>query len=488
MDSKIFFQGNDENTIAGKIALNFSLNPKKVYFFCGTFKEGGLKVLEEELVDSNSKLFIAIGIDKKNTTKIMLDSLLNYTKDIYVYNNNDIVEFDSSICIFEFQDKACVYSLPSNFSESGIINNNSLYFEMTYDLKSAEDKKVYKDILKQILNKIQVVNGKFQKLNSEIVDTLQEEKEIFTTKQYIHNVKSISELLGKDPVIKSENKKMTKDQIDDIYVSDIKIPKIDINDDELEIDDIDMSEIEADPIVAVEENIKKIDKKEEKEEKEIQSLNKEAIIDQKLLEDDGTPDFDENSTLDIAQLLFSKADLKLDVDDFKKQLKNEEDKYVQDEVIKVKKVNLNNISNFIFELPNKVKNKQNECVLKIPNYISNMIPKFFEISDNCKTIEEKDGIYKVRRVTLELVDVKNQNKYIDKEAEISHKVGQSYISIKSEMFNNIDYVELDIARIIKLDSEIYHIEIISSDIQEYKLWNKVCNQNFKATSRKYGMM
>ena len=48
--------------------------------------------------------------------------------------------------------------------------------------------------------------------------------------------------------------------------------------------------------------------------------------------------------------------------------------------------------------------------------------------------------------------------------------------------------EKDIARIIKLSSDVYHIEIISQDMQEYNIWEKLCNQKFKASTRKYGMM
>ncbi|MNP74701.1 hypothetical protein D3C76_1716220 [compost metagenome] len=52
----------------------------------------------------------------------------------------------------------------------------------------------------------------------------------------------------------------------------------------------------------------------------------------------------------------------------------------------------------------------------------------------------------------------------------------------------MSYSNKDIARIIKLSSDIYHIEIISKDMQEYKLWSKLCNQSLKSTDRKYGMM
>lgn len=55
----------------------------------------------------------------------MLDTLLKYTKDVYVYNNNELIEFDSSMCIFEYKDEAVIYNLSSNFSEGGLINNLS---------------------------------------------------------------------------------------------------------------------------------------------------------------------------------------------------------------------------------------------------------------------------------------------------------------------------------------------------------------------------
>ena len=164
------------------------------------------------------------------------------------------------------------------------------------------------------------------------------------------------------------------------------------------------------------------------------------------------------------------------------------EKIKDDELVKVKKLNLNNISNFIYELPSKTKTAKNQGLLKIPNYISKMIPNFFELSDNSKTEEIDGAMYKVREVNIELVDVKNGEKYTDRNAKISYKVGQSYVSIISDVFKNVDYVEFDIARIIKLDSKVYHIEIITSDMQEYKLWSKLCNQDFKSSARKYGMM
>lgn len=492
MNSKMFFQINNNDTILSKIEERFNNSPKRVYIISGNFKEGGFNILEDYFIDSDAKKYIVIGIDKKNTTKIMLDSLLKFTKDIYIFSNNDLIEFDSSICIFEYKEKAIVYNLSSNFSESGLLNNTSTYFETTYDLQDAVDKREYKNVIKSITQIVENENGKFKKLTSNMVDILQENKEIFTTKQYVHNVKSISELLGKEPIIKPEKKEMSKNEIEDIYVSNIEIPKIDIDEDDLGLDDIDISEIEDEPIVNTksisEKKIKYEQEENLKEEKKIEEDTKEAdeLFDEHL-ED---MDYNENDTLDIADMLFSKADLELDVDEAKKENKRDklEEKPQETELVKVKKLNLNNISNFIYELPTKTKTSKSQDILKIPNYISRMIPNFFELSDNSKTEEIDGNIYKTRKINLELVDVKSGKKYTDREAKISYKVGQSYVSIISDAFKNVDYIELDIARIIKLDSKVYHIEIIASDMQEYKLWSKLCNQNFKSSSRRYGMM
>ncbi len=492
MNSKMFFQINNNDTILSKIEERFNNSLKRVYIISGNFKEGGFNILEDYFIDSDAKKYIVIGIDKKNTTKIMLDSLLKFTKDIYIFSNNDLIEFDSSICIFEYKEKAIVYNLSSNFSESGLLNNTSTYFETTYDLQDAVDKREYKNVIKSITQIVENENGKFKKLTSNMVDILQENKEIFTTKQYVHNVKSISELLGKEPIIKPEKKEMSKNEIEDIYVSNIEIPKIDIDEDDLGLDDIDISEIEDEPIVNTksisEKKIKYEQEENLKEEKKIEEDTKEAdeLFDEHL-ED---MDYNENDTLDIADMLFSKADLELDVDEAKKENKRDklEEKPQEAELVKVKKLNLNNISNFIYELPTKTKTSKSQDILKIPNYISRMIPNFFELSDNSKTEEIDGNIYKTRKINLELVDVKSGKKYTDREAKISYKVGQSYVSIISDAFKNVDYIEFDIARIIKLDSKVYHIEIIASDMQEYKLWSKLCNQNFKSSSRRYGMM
>jgi hypothetical protein len=517
-------QKENENTFSQSITNGFLKNPKKVYILCGKFKEGGLRILEESLYDLKAKIFFAIGIDKKNTTKNMLEELLKYTDDVYIYSNNNVVEFDSTIFIFEYTDNVVIYSSASSFSESGICDNLSLYTETIYNILDNDEKKEYKKQLKDIKNNIE--KDIFKKLKQEDIEELIKQKEIFTTNQYTHhNIKSISELLNKNKV------KEKLEEKEDEYT---KNNRSSYDQDEENIDiSIDLSDITEElenPNVLLN-NLKKEEELEVKNGKVKENEDKLQIVNEKEdivtdfkdmintyeIDDIDTEELDleveeiKNKTqneaycLDIEDMLFSKSDIKLDLTDTKNEEKKESENkkksndyklnndnlnFLEDEnvLVQVKKVDLNNISNLIFELPSKSIKKQDLDCIKIPNYIQNMIPEFFELSEKGKNEEINGSIYKSRDIDIELVDVKLGKKYSDRNAKITHKLNQTYINLVTSTINNIQYEEKDIIRIIKLASDLYHIEIIQKDMQEYKLWSKICTQDFKSSKRKYGMM
>ncbi len=523
MNIKLIFQKDGNNTLNESITSSFERNPKKVYFFCSTLKENGFRMIEENFIDSKAKLYFAIGIDKKNTTRNMLENLLTYTKDIHYYSNNQLVEFDSNIIIFEYDKEVVIYVSNSDLSESGLNENIAIYSEYIYSLENKEEKAQYKELIKKLLGDIEI--SEFKKIDKAEIEKLVDEKEIFTTRQYNHNVKSIAELLGKTNENKEEKVEVEK-ETDDSYIGDAVIPKIDLSNDniDIEFDDIDLSgfneEVEIKPEstginIDVEEK-KNEEKKQAKKIKKDDSYEKEENFSNEVDtnndmydEDLANVEFDENDTLDIDNMLFSKADIKLNVGG-RKTKKKEADKksdksdkvileendtkedevneFAEEELVQAKKINLNNVSNFIFESPAKALKGQDINNIKIPNYIKNMIPEFFEINDNGKNVEINGVSYRKRDIKIEIVDVKNGTKYTDREAKMLLKNGQTYITISSDTLKNIDYNEDDIVRIIKLSSDIYHIEFVSKELQEYKLWNKLCTQKFKASDRKYGMM
>ena len=58
MQVKIIMQRENENTIANAISNCLENNAKKAYFFIGNFKETGYKIIEEDLIDIKTKLFL----------------------------------------------------------------------------------------------------------------------------------------------------------------------------------------------------------------------------------------------------------------------------------------------------------------------------------------------------------------------------------------------------------------------------------------------
>lgn len=508
MQVKFLMQNGKEGSLINSLIDSFSKKPKKVYMFLGDLKEAGFRLIEEEFIDTKIKLFMAIGVNKKHTTRSMLESILEYTKDAYYYTNNDIVEYDSNICIFEYTNEVEVYVSPSSFSESGISENISLYTKIMYNLKDTIEKNDYKATIKDLTKNLEELN--FVKLDKEAIEKLIEDKEIFTTRQYTHtNIKSISELLGKTKEDIETDKKIAENAVNDIIGSDVEIPKIDLSNSDIDIDIQDIEIPEEHNTVNVD-NAEHADKKSDNdidveydeednipdnvnlEEYEEDFEDKNVIDKNNELYDESMADmeFDQDSVLDINDMLFSKADVKLDEDvknRKKEEPKEKYDEFSDEEVLQVKKVNLNNVSNLIMELPSKNSKGQDANSIKVPNYVQKMIPEFFEIQDGANV--EINGIsYKQRDIKLEIIDVKSGEKYTDRDAKISQRKGQSFLLFSSDIIKNINYDEKDIARVIKLASDTYHIEIIPKNIQEYKLWDKLCTYAFKSSTRKYGMM
>lgn len=493
IDVKI--QSNNESTLEDVIKNNLLANPKKVYIYSGIFKESGLELIKNSLIISKAEKIFVIGIDKKNTTKNMLETLLDCAKKVYIYDNNGISEFDASTYIFEYTNKVIVVSTTANLSEGGIRDNFSVYSLIEYDLKDLSDKVEYQKNLKIFLNLLD--NEQFFVLKSSMIQELADSKKIFTTKQYVHSdVKSIAELIGEKAKSKFDKKSKSLVKDDDIFDDiSIELPKIDLDGKSV---DIEIPESEIENEAQINKNSKTEVQKQNDIEKSENVNNKYqdiAVDDEKIAEDLNDSDFDKNDTLDIENMLFTKADSK--IDDIKIDIPKSEEsndkidnkkKDALDSVLKSKKIDIVNISNLLIHLEKKVTKGQDLNCLKIPNYINETVPNFFDLTQKGEYVEEDGNAMRVKRINLDVVDVKNNQKYNDLKAEIIHRKGQSYIVIKSNIFEKIDYQELDIARIIKLSGKVYHIEIVSKDIDEYKIWNKLCVNKIKLSQRKYGLM
>lgn len=513
MKAKLMMQLENENRVADNLIIDSEKKPKKAYFFMGSFKETGFDILENCLIDLKAKKLIVIGIDKKNTTKKMLEGLYKYTKNIYVYNNNDFVELDSNTVVFEYEKKANIYSLSGNCSRGGLEENVSIYTKLEFDLENKQDKEQYDEYISELIKitKMDIV----KKLDKEYIQQLIDNKEIFSNKQYTHNIMSIAELAkeskNKDKVA-AERESNNVDKINKLEgtVDNIDVPKENVYDEDAKINignvldledmsfDIDVGETKTSKInISEGYEEKKEEVKAKKTKKETSTKSKKTLEADNLDETEEILDdveFDPNSTLDLENILFEKSEIKLDTKKIaKKEKKEKEAKEVnkskgeQKESLN-KKIDLNKVSNIVMELPKKPSKGKDVTAIKIPNYIKDMVPNFFEVMDNSVAVDKKDGLYKEVEISVEIVDTIKGKKYTDVSAMVSNKIGQTYIAFVSDMMRNVDYEEGDIVRLIKLSREVYHIEIISKDSQEYKIWKKMCTQSFRGADRQYGVM
>ena len=464
MKSILKIQKDGVNTLKEEILSHSNSKLKKIYVIAGDIKESGYDIIEECLIDLKARKFIAFGIDKKNTTRKILDNVLKYTKNVYVWDNNSEVEFNSNILVFEYEEEAYAYLVSGSVTDSMLDTDFNVYNMLSFDL--IKDKKEYEEYIDGITKQVKEF---FVKLTKEYIDELVENKLIFTTKQYMHVLPSISELLGKSEEKNDEENIAPKKEI----------PKIEINKEELDAFEIDLGDI----AIPTEEEIL-----EEVEEIEPEEVETEAFGLDEVTEDD--EDEEEyvisDEAIDMESLVLETQVVKLDKKDIAK--KRDGEKKPKLEKQSNKKINLTKVSNIIMELGKKPTKGKDIDKIKIPNYIKDMIPQFFEIMDEAMLVKSLDGEYKEATIKLEIIDVNTSNKYSDKNAKIKQKVGQTYVEFESEKLADIMYEELDIARVIKLSKDYYHIEIIPKGIEEYSLWNKMCTKSFRGSSRQYGLM
>ena len=472
MKVELKIQKDGVNTLKDEILLHSNSQLKKIYIVASDIKESGYDIVEECLIDLKARKFIALGIDKKNTTKKMLDSILKYTKNAFVWDNNADIEFKSSIFAFEYEDESQVYILNNSITDSMLDTDLSMYTKLTFDL--LKDKKEYEEYIDSLTKE---VKASFVKLTKEYIDELLENKLIFTTKQYIHNVPSIAELLGKKeeqktPEIVEQPKKLPK----------IELDATDLGAFEIDLGDMASFEVETEEPYIIEE-VENKSQEEQQIETEAFGLNEQDLDE---MQDEDYVISDE--VIDMEALVLESKVVKIDKNVIEKAKKGEQNTKKSEEKQVSKKINLDKVSNIIMELASKPTKGKDQNKIKVPNYIKDMVPQFFEIMEDAKLSKTDDGEYKEAIIKLEVIDVNNGLKHVDSSAKLRQKVGQTYVEFETDKLIDVAYEELDIARVIKLAKDYYHIEIIPKGIEEYNLWYKMCTNNFRGSSRQYGLM
>jgi len=468
MKVELKVQKDSVNTLKEEILSHSNKKLKKIYIIASDVKESGYDILEECLIDLRARKFIALGIDKKNTTRKMLENVLKYTKNVYVWDNNADVESNVNILAFEYEEEAFVYLAQGGLTDSMLSTDLSIYTKLAYDL--IKDKKEYEEYIDGITK---TVKDNFVKLEKTYIDELAEQKLIFTTKQYIHVVPSIAELLGK--------KQEPEEQIEE---TPKKLPKV-----ELDVNSLDSFVIDLGDMADIEPEKQQSDVLEQQEEQvEEQEVETEAFgLNENILEEEDQDYVISDEAIDMEALVLESKVVKINKDDIEKG-KEKSKKKAEQEKQTTKKINLDRVSNIIMELASKPTKGKDVNKIKVPNYIKDMVPQFFEIMEDAKLSKTDDGEYKEAVIKIEVIDVNSGMKYVDANAKIRQRVGQTYVEFETNKLIDVAYEELDIARVIKLAKDYYHIEIIPQGIEEYTLWDKMCTNSFRGSSRQYGLM
>ena len=102
-------------------------NFDEVWMISGIVKDSGIEFLLDSMetaVKNGAKLNIAIGIDRKNTSKDVLLKLLNAGADLKVHVNSEEAKVETRAYLFESKDSdSYVYISGGKFSEGGLLEN-----------------------------------------------------------------------------------------------------------------------------------------------------------------------------------------------------------------------------------------------------------------------------------------------------------------------------------------------------------------------------
>ena len=79
----------------------------------------------------------------------------------------------------------------------------------------------------------------------------------------------------------------------------------------------------------------------------------------------------------------------------------------------------------------------------------------------------------------------------DEKARLFQRVDESSFTVYSSVLEELNIEENDIIRLIKVSTETnsyYTCELIRKNAKEYPIWEQFCTQNFRSSTRKYGIM
>lgn len=196
----IKFMNQPKDIQMGKILkIRLEENFDEIWIVSGIAKDSGLELLMESFekaVENGANLNVAIGIDRKNTSKDALLKIIAARANLSVHVNSEENKVETRIYVFESKNSdSYVYVSGAKLSEGGLLENDCIITEIKYTKEEAESFKIFKN---QLLTGTESV---FKKVDKEDIMLLASKGEILT-RIIDRKIPSINELYGnKEQVI-----------------------------------------------------------------------------------------------------------------------------------------------------------------------------------------------------------------------------------------------------------------------------------------------
>lgn len=467
-DGKKFVLGEE----ISKLLISKKPKFKTVSFMFSLIKSNAIDILKEQLqtfITNGGTINFYVDSDKRFLANPLIPELINMGCNIYTYINPDSdAEFQYRGVIFESAKNSEIYFTSGNLSLNGLFESHNIITHISYEISA--EKEAYSNFKNTIFND--------ELTNNFTLITLETLPSIIGELKKSSSIPTISDFTKNDLKISSA-----------IDISDTNIA-IEIN------DDVNFSVVEDLPAQP---------KKVVKDQPTTNSISESESNSNLIVEYSSEPIYyGADDAIDVENLLFesktkttfipSSAPIKTNAfssDNF--IVEQEDEKITKEENTKetIKTKDLAKTSIFMFEAP-KITHK-GVCAgeIKIPTYIRDLIADFWEWPETYEIVGGQAKI-KSRICTFKIIDTINPEQNLeDNKTKLFQRVDESSFTLYSSVLETLNIEENDIIRLIKVSSETdnyYTCEVVRKDAKEYPIWEQFCTQNFRNSTRKYGIM
>lgn len=448
---------------------------KTANFMFSLIKSNAIDVLKPHLktfIENGGNINFYVDSDKRFLVNPLISELINLGCNIYTYiNQNSILEFQYRGVIFESTKVSEIFFTSGNMSLNGMFESHNIITHISFNLTT--DKEEYKNFKNNIFNNEltdNFVNVTIENLPA-IIGELKKTSSIPTISDFAkHDLKVTSDVDLSEPNIAIEINDdvnfLVSEEVPTPSKKSVKTPSIEEN----SFTHADNNEDTSKLIV-------------EYSSEPIYYGADDAIDVENLLFESKITSVIKSTAKPIKTNAFSSDNFVVEEE------KQEEIEESIQPTTKTKDVSKTSI--FMFEAP-KITHK-GVCAgeIKIPTYIRDLISEFWGWPDSYEVVGGQAKI-KSRICTFKIIDTMNPETILeDEKARLFQRVDESSFTVYSSVLEELNIEENDIIRLIKVSTETdsyYTCELIRKNAKEYPIWEQFCTQNFRSSTRKYGIM